>query len=112
MTEQPKIHHKTLQACEKYNIDVTQYTNVTELRLLIAEKRYAQLRETHRDYWKEKMRDRYRADPQKYRDQKNKSRVKLKEQDSEKFLKKQTEWSLKYYYKQKEKSKEHPPISE
>lgn len=106
MTELLKIHHKTLQACEKYNIDVTQYTNVTELRLLIAEKRYAQLRETHRDYWREKMRDRYKADPQKYRDQKNKSREKLKEQDSEKFLKKQCEWSLKYYYKKKENSKE------
>lgn len=106
MTELLKIHHKTLQACDKYNIDVTQYTNVTELRLLIAEKRYAQLRETHRDYWKEKMRQRYQADPQKMRDQKNKSRAKLKEQDAEKFLKKQCEWSLKYYYKKKEKCKE------
>ena len=112
MTELKPIHHKTLQACEKYNIDVTQYNNITEIRLLIAEKRYAQLRETNREYWREKMRERYKANPQKYRDQKNKSREKLKEQDSEKFLKKQSEWSLKYYYKNKEKSKENPVISE
>lgn len=110
MIDISKINPKTIQACAKYQIEIPQYETIDEVRALIKKKRYQELKS--KDYWKDMMKQRYQANPEKYRDQKNKSRAKLKEENLEKYLNNQKKWALGYYYRQKEKSREKVEVLE
>jgi hypothetical protein len=96
------VHFSTLKSMKNFGLDYTKFETVdelkSELQRLRKEKCVARLRI--------EMRDKYRANPDKYRQMRYSNRAKEKEQNPDKCRERQREYARKSYLKKKMKKVE------
>jgi hypothetical protein len=79
MVDITALHTLTIKAILNHQIDYSKFESVEELREELKKKQYLKFKEKYRQYYRERMAQKYKEDPQKYRQICAKNRKKMME---------------------------------